>query len=178
AIAGKGATLYIIDRDKMGGFHAGNDSNAVWTVPLAGDLLGAPAYWNGHLFVAAEEDVLKEFRVTRGGLKLVAHSKEKFDDRAGIPTISSNGSHNGVVWMLTSKHWNEPDRRPAVLYAYNASNVGHELYNSEQDSARDRAGIGLRFNMPMVANGRVYVGAKGEVDVYGLISSRETEHQR
>ncbi len=172
AIAGKGATLYIIDRNKMGGFHAGADSNAVWTVRLAGGLFGAPAYWNGHLFVAAEEDVLKEFLVTRLGLRLVAQSKEKFDDRAGIPTISSNGSRNGVLWLLTSKHWNEPDERPAVLYAYDASNVGHELYNSEQDSARDRAGIGLRFNMPMVANGRVYVGAKGELDVYGLILPR------
>jgi hypothetical protein len=173
AIAGKGATLYIIDRDKMGGFHAGNNSQAVWTIPLAGALLGAPAYWNGHLFVAAGGDALKEFLVTPAGLKLVAQSDEKFDDRAGIPTISSNGPRNGIVWLLTSKHWNEPDRRPAVLYAYDASNVRHELYNSEQDSARDRAGIGLRFNMPMVANGRVYIGAKGEVDVYGLISPRK-----
>ncbi len=170
AIAGKGATLYIIDRDKMGGFHAGNNSHAVWTVRVAGGLFGAPAYWNDRLFVAAENDALKEFLVTRAGLKLVAQSKEKFDDRAGIPTISSNGSRNGIVWMLTSKHWNEPDGRPAVLHAYTALNVGHELYNSEQDGGRDRAGIGLRFNMPMVADGRVYVGAKGEVDVYGLIS--------
>jgi hypothetical protein len=170
AIAGKGAKLYIVDRNKMGGFHAGNDSHAVWTAPLGGDLLGAPAYWNGHLFVAAEDDFLKEFLMSHAGLKLVAHSKEKFDNRAGIPTISSNGPRNGIVWLLTSKLWNEPDRRPAVLYAYDASNVGHELYNSEQDSARDRAGIALRFNMPMVANGRVYVGAKGEVDVYGLLS--------
>jgi hypothetical protein len=173
AIAGKGAMLYILDRDKMGGFHAGNDSNAVWTVPLAGGLFGTPAYWNGHLFVAAEGDALKEFLVTRAGLKLVAQSKEIFDDRAGVPTISSYGPRNGILWLLTSKHWNEPDKRPAVLYAYDASNVGHELYNSEQDSARDRAGIGLRFNMPMVANGRVYVGAKGEVDVYGLMLPRE-----
>ena len=173
AIAGKGATLYIIDRDKMGGFHAGNDSHAVWTVPVAGAVLGAPAYWNDHLYLLASGDVLKDFLVTREGLRLVGQSKEKFDDRAGIPTISSNGSRNGVVWMLTSKHWNEPDSRSAVLYAYDASNVGHELYNSEQDSARDRAGIGLRFNIPMVANGRVYVGTKGEVDVYGLISPRK-----
>jgi PQQ-like domain len=172
AIAGKGATLYVIDRNNMGGFHAGNNGQAVWTVPLGGDLLGAPAYWNGHLFVAAEDDFLKEFLVNRAELKLVARSREKFDDRAGIPTVSSNGPRNGILWLLTSKHWNEPDRRPAVLYAYDASNVGHELYNSEQDSGRDRAGIALRFNIPVVANGRVYIGAKGEVDVYGLISLR------
>jgi hypothetical protein len=178
AIAGKGATLYVIDRSKMGGFHAGKDSQAVWTVPLGGNLLGAPAYWNGHLFAAAEDDFLKEFLVTRAGLKLVARSGEKFDDRPGIPAISSNGSRDGILWLLTSKHWNEPDRRPAVLYAYDASNVGHELYNSEQDSARDRAGIALRFNMPMVANGRVYIGAKGEVDVYGPILPRGVDQSR
>lgn len=170
AIAGKGATLYALDRDKMGGFHAGNDSQAVWSIPLAGSVLGAPAYWNGHLFVAAGGDALKEFLVTGAGLRLVAQSEEKFDDRAGIPTVSSNGPRNGVLWLLTSKHWNEPDKRPAVLYAYDASNVGRELYNSEQNSSRDRAGIALRFNMPMIANGRVYIGVKGEVDVYGLIS--------
>jgi hypothetical protein len=178
AIAGKGATLYIIDRNKMGRFHAGDDSHAVWTIPLGGDLLGAPAYWNGRLFTAAEDDYIKEFAVTRGGLKLVAQSREKFDNRAGIPTISSSGRANGVLWLLTSRLWNEPDGRPAVLYAYDASNVGRELYNSEQDSARDRAGIGLRFNMPMVANGRVYVGAKGEVDVYGLISPRGLDQNK
>jgi len=57
------------------------------------------------------------------------------------------------------------------LHAFEATNVAHELYNTEQDSRRDRAGIGLRFNVPMVVNGRVYLGAKRELDVYGLLSS-------
>jgi hypothetical protein len=70
--------------------------------------------------------------------------------------------------VLRSKVWNAPDR-PAVLYAYDATDAAHELYNSEQNPSRDRAGLALRFNIPTVVNGHVYVGAKHEVDVYGLL---------
>ena len=59
-----------------------------------------------------------------------------------------------------------------VLAVKLAANVARELYNSEQNSGRDRAGTGLRFNIPTVVDGLVYVGAKGELDVYGLLSSR------
>ena len=62
--------------------------------------------------------------------------------------------------------------RPAVLHAYDAAHVENELYNTEENSARDRAGTALRFTIPTVVNGRVYIGAKGEVDVYGLLGSR------
>jgi hypothetical protein len=57
-----------------------------------------------------------------------------------------------------------------VLRAYDATNVGRELFNSEQNSSRDRAGVTVRFTIPTIANGRVYVGAKGEVDVFGLLA--------
>jgi hypothetical protein len=41
--------------------------------------------------------------------------------------------------------------------------------NSNQEYARDHAACSLRFAIPTVVNGRVYVGAKYEVDVYGLL---------
>ena len=56
-----------------------------------------------------------------------------------------------------------------MLYACDASDIAHELYDSNQNAARDKAGKALRFNMPTIAKGHVYVGAKGEVDVYGLL---------
>jgi hypothetical protein len=86
------------------------------------------------------------------------------------PTVSANGTRDGIVWVLRSKVWNGPNR-PAVLYAYNAMDVTHQLYNSEQDPERGRAGLALRFNIPTVVNGHVYVGAKHEVDVWPLIRS-------
>ncbi len=76
---------------------------------------------------------------------------------------------DGVLWVLRSKSWNGEDT-PATLSAFDAEDIAHQLYSSEQNSARDRAGLALRFNIPTVVNGRVYVGAKGEVDVYGLLS--------
>jgi hypothetical protein len=67
--------------------------------------------------------------------------------------------------------WNDyASTKPSVLRAYEATNVGRELFNSEQNSAGDRAGVTVRFTIPTIANGRVYVGAKGEVDVYGLLA--------
>jgi hypothetical protein len=74
------------------------------------------------------------------------------------------------VWVVETKTWNGGDR-PAVLHAYDATNVGSELYSSETNPSRDRAGTVVRFAMPTVVSGRVYVGAKGEVDVYGLLVS-------
>ena len=74
------------------------------------------------------------------------------------------------MWLIETKIWNDFDStRHAILHAYEAANIAHELYNSAQNEARDRAGIALCFVVPTIANGRVYIGAKGEVDVYGLL---------
>lgn len=56
-----------------------------------------------------------------------------------------------------------------MLYAFNAKNVTEPIYNSEQNGTRDRAGLATRFVIPIVLNGRVYVAAREEVDVYGLL---------
>jgi hypothetical protein len=80
-----------------------------------------------------------------------------------------------VLWVLHSRAWNA-DGTNAVLYAFDALDPSRLLYVSEQNSSRDRAGLALRFNIPIVANGHVYVGAKGEVDAYGLLS-HETAHK-
>jgi hypothetical protein len=70
--------------------------------------------------------------------------------------------------VIETRGWRAADR-PAVLRAYDAANVARELYDSEQRAERDRAGTALRFTIPTVAGGRVYVGAKDELDVYGLL---------
>jgi hypothetical protein len=104
--------------------------------------------------------------------KLVPKATSGFPGVSAIPTISANGLDDGIVWLLRSKDWNEPDQ-PAALYAYDAANVAHELYNSEQNAGRDRAGLALWFNIQMVVNGHVYVGTKHEVDVYGLLPGKQ-----
>lgn len=167
-VAGKGATLYLINRDHMGHYQAASDSHAVQTIALRGGIFGSMTYWNHFLYVLSDDDVLREFEVKDGKLSLKAASGNSLPAVSDTPTVSANGSRDGVVWVLRSKVWNAPDR-PAVLYAYDATDVAHELYDSEQNAARDRAGLALRFNIPTVVNGHVYVGAKHEVDVYGLL---------
>jgi hypothetical protein len=172
-VGGKAGALYVIDRDHMGKWQSGSDSNAVQVLSIADGIYSAPAYWNGHVYVFAAHSVLKDYALERGQLSTqpVARGTTQFIDPGATPTISANGSRNGIVWVLRSKGWRSPDT-PAILYAYDAANVAHELYNSDQNSTRDRPGLCLRFNIPTVVNGKVYVGAKSEIDVYGLLPAR------
>src|SRR6266436_2105010 len=167
--AGKGGKIYLIDRDHMGKYQPNDDSHAVQTIAASQGAFGAMAYWNQNVFFAGSKTRLEDFAVDRGQLKLKASGPTKFLDSGATPAVSANGSKDGVVWAVSSKDWNEPPGRPAVLYAYDAADVGRQIYSTEQNSQRDRAGIALRFAIPSVVNGKVYLGAKGEVDVYGLL---------
>ena len=168
--AGKSAKLYELDRDNLGHFHPGDDSNAVQVVPAGAQSFGAPAYWNGHVFYFLMNDYLRDYALQSGRLSAqpVAKSTTNIND-PGTPAISANGAKNAIVWILSTKVWNGPDQ-PAILFAYDAANVSRELYNSTQNPTRDRAGNALRFTIPTVANGRVYVPTKRRIDVYGLLA--------
>ena len=171
-VSGKGGTVYVLDRDNLGKNQPGSDSQIVQSFQGGPDEnFGAPAYWNGYVYYIFAADVPKAFPVVNGRLSLrPLEGSRKFPDPGATPTISANGKKDAIVWALTSRHWSDSDGKPAALYAFDATDLVHELYSSELNAARDRAGIGLRFNIPMVVNGHVYVGAKGELDVYGLFS--------
>ena len=164
----KDSTIYVIDRDNMGRFH--HDSDAlVGIVRLHGGGYGAIAYWNGHAYFAASDDYLTGYSIGNGQLSPALSSSRKFENPGATPSISANGTQNGIVWAISTKTWNGPDTRAAVLYAYDAMKLGEPLYTSEQNSERDRAAMATRFVIPMVVNGRVYFGTRGEVEVYGLL---------
>jgi hypothetical protein len=167
-VGGKDATIYVIDRDDMGHYQTANDSHAVQTISLQGGIYGSMAYWNHNVYVEGSGDHLRDFEVKNGKLSLKAINGNTFQNNAATPTISANGVKDGIVWVLITKGWNAPDR-PEVLHAYDALDIAHELYNSNYYAARDQAGQSLRFNTPTVMNGHVYIGAKHEVDVYGLL---------
>lgn len=168
-IGGKAPLIYVIDRDRMGHYQPGSNSHALQTIAMLGGIYGSMAYWNHHVYVLADGDMLRDYRVSNGALRFTGASTFSLHDHAATPAISANGAKDGIVWVVSSKAWNSPPRT-AVLHAVDAANIGHELYSSELNSARDRAGLGLRFNIPTIANGHVYIGAKHEVDVYGLLS--------
>lgn len=167
-VAGKGATIYTVDRDHMGHYQAANDSHAVQTITSRGGVFGSMAYWNHSVYVLRDSDALRQFALKDERLSLKSATGNTFPDVSATPTVSANGSKDGVVWVLRYKDVNAADKA-AVLYAYEAANVAHSLYSSDQNAARDRCGAALTFNIPTVMNGHVYVGAKREVDVYGLL---------
>jgi hypothetical protein len=166
-VAGKGATLYVIDRDRMGHFHSADDSHAVDTVrPSGTPSFGASAYWQRHIYLIPGNVVLRDLLLVNGHVTQAALANELIPAPGATPTVSANGTRDGIVWALASAGWQTGH---AVLHAWDAANIEHHLYSSEQQSGRDRAGIALRFTVPTVANGKVYVGTKGELDVYGLL---------
>ena len=89
-------------------------------------------------------------------------SAEKYADHGTTPSVSAQGATNGIVWTIDYSHAN------AILRAYDATNLT-KLYDSSQQGSRDTAGPPASFSVPTVANGKVYVGTKTELDVYGLL---------
>ena len=167
-IGGKGATLYLLDQDRLGKYQKVTNIDPLQTIPAASDIFGAVAYWNKHVYFLGSQDVLRDFALENGQLVLKATARGSRFIPGFTPTISADGTKNGIVWIIGTKTWNGNDR-PAVLHAYAAADVTKELYNTEENSARDRPGLALRFTIPTVVNGRVYIGTKSEVDVYGLL---------
>jgi hypothetical protein len=164
---GKTGLMYLIDRDRMGKFQAGSNSHAVQTIQTGTGTFGAPAFWNGHLYTANRKDVLKDFALEQGRLTQVPvhQGKFTFPHPGAIPSISANGTRDGIVWTVYSD--GPRDRgsaqadSEAVFIASDAADVSRQLYFERLDH-------GLRFTMPLVAAGRVYIPARGKIYVYGL----------
>ena len=86
-------------------------------------------------------------------------------------SVSANGNKNGIVWAVqTDAYYAPKPAGPAILHAYDAKNLGHELYNSNQRLARDNPGPASKFTVPTIANGKVFVGTANQLSVYGLLS--------
>jgi len=163
----KGGMIYVIDRDRMGRFQPQGDA-VVETIRMAGGGYGAMAYWNEHVFFASSDDYLRDYAIENGQLTLKMRSSIKFENPGATPSVSAGGNKNAIVWAIATKTWNGAER-PAVLYAFDGNNIEQPIYTSEQNSKRDRAAMATRFVIPLVVNGRVYFGARGEVEVYGLL---------
>jgi len=164
----KDSTIYVINRDNMGKFHRDNDALPEM-IKMNGGGYGAMAYWNGHAFFASSDDHLRDYVIRNGQLSPNAASSTHFANPGATPSVSASGKTNAIVWAISTKTWDGPDTKPAVLYAFDATKLGEPIYTSEQNSQRDRAGLATRFVIPVVVNGRVYFGTRTEVEVYGLL---------
>ena len=178
--AGKEGTIYLLDQDHLGGFNAAGDSQIVQELPGAlggpnhpaftGGLYGVPAFFDKWVYFVGVDDIVKAYLLSNGKLSStpVSTSQTLFMYPGGSPAVSAQGNTNGILWVLQNEAYGYAG--PSILHAYDASNVGTELYNSQQAGSRDAAAPAVKFTVPTVANGKVYVGGQYAVSIYGLLS--------
>ena len=164
--AGKDQAIYLVDRTNMGKFNPTND-DAIYqklTNVLSGGVYSTPAYFNGALYYGAVDDHIKSFPFQSARLTPVSsQTSGTFVYPGATPGVSADGTSNAILWATENTS-------PAVLHAYNATNLGIELYNSNQSpGGRDQFGVGNKFITPTIASARVYVGTTNGVGVFGLL---------
>jgi hypothetical protein len=169
--AGKEGRIYLIDRNNMGHFSSTTDHVVQETnnTTITGSF-DTPAYFNGAIYyvggsnIGNPNDVGKTFSIANGQMSLTPTSQgpDHYAYPGATPSISANGTSNGIVWAL--------DRGTNQLRAYNATGFNTELYTSAQ-AANNRdalTGSVIKFAVPTVADGLVFVGTSDALNVYGL----------
>ena len=184
--AGKAGRIFVVNRDTPMTTNNSHYCSGCTSDPeiieesasgAIGGMFNVPAYWNNTLYFWGSNDVLKSIPVTNGlpDFTHVTGSSPLINFPGAGLSISSNGTTagTGIVWAIDGTHYvgGVNSVGPSVLYAYDATNIPTMLYSSAQNAARDAAGTAVKFAVPTVANGKVYVGTSTEVDVYGLLGS-------
>ncbi len=187
--SGNSGEIYVLNRDNLGHNQAGSNSQIVQSFPLGSGIFSTGAFWNNTLFMGGGNG-LTAFALNNATSTFNTNSvwqTSSFGFPGPTPSVSSFGSLNGIVWALQNKDYCTEQSKgcgPTVLHAYSASAPGTELWNSSQAPGnRDTAGNAVKFTLPTVANGKVYVGTRGnntggstssttipgELEVYGLL---------
>lgn len=180
---GKDGSLYVLNRDTLGGF---GDSAAVQQIAVGHGIFSTGAFWNNTFYLAAASGSLSAYSLnaTQAQFTLSSSSTTTYGWPGATPSVSAAGTQNGIVWILNSHLYCTEQSTgcgPTVLHAYDATNVATELWNSAT-TGNDTAGNAVKFTVPTIANGKVYVGTRGnntggvygsttssgELDVYGL----------
>ena len=134
-------------------------------------LWGASAYWNGNVYIWPTGSALKAFAFANGAFTSPnpsSQSTETAGTYSPTPSVSANGTTNGIVWSLKTDNYSSQGTE--ILYAHDASNVATLLYSSAQNSTRDNPGKSVKFIVPTVINGKVYVGSESQLSVFGLLN--------
>jgi hypothetical protein len=173
-----------MDRNNLGKYDAQKDNIIQEVSGAPSGYWSSPAYWQvgtraaiyyaGVFQEGGTGDTLKMYGLVNGKLSNVPLSQTSTVFPIGAtPSISSNGNKNGIVWAEQRRDSLSisPGTQPGVLYAYDATNLTKTLYDSSQNPLRDQGGCGNKFAVPLVANGRVYVGRQNELDIFGLLGA-------
>jgi len=175
--SGKDGAIYLVDRDSLGHYNGSSNTNIQTLAnifpngsPEPGNF-SAPVYFNGYVFFGPTGDSVQAFKLTNGLLPTspTLRSTAVYPNRGTPLAISSNGTANGILWAVQPSGTTSP----GTLHAYDpmgsTNGVLKEIYNSDQAGARDTLDPGSKFNVPAVANGKVYVVGDNQLTVYGLL---------
>jgi PQQ-like domain len=176
---------WMIDRNNMSGFQPNADNTVQYLslASLSGScapwcIFSSPAYWSGTVYGAINFGHLMAFQLSNGQIPASgqsaipsSESAETYLPFSPTPVISASPSGGAIVWALDNNA-NGTDNDagalgPAILRAYDATNLGRTLYSSTALAA-DAGGNAVKFTLPVVANGHVYIGGASGVTVYGL----------
>ncbi len=162
---GKQGIIYLLDRDQMGQYNPTDNSQIVQSVNLTAGTISTPAYFNNWIYYLAVNDVLKAFSISNGLMSSfpVSRSNDRFGFPGATPSISANGTEAAIVWVIQADAY--ASSGPAVLRAYNATNLAEALFSSSDAGTRDRLGPAQKFAVPTIVNGKVYVSAGFELSV-------------
>jgi hypothetical protein len=156
---GKDGNLYLLNRDNLGG-NTNNNSGAVQVLPLGKSIFSTAAFWQNTMYIGPVQSPLRAYTLnpagpTFGGA-VSSQGSATFGFPGTTPSVSAQGTANGIVWAIEFNN-------KAVLHAYDATNLATELWNSG-----GTAGLPVKFTVPTIANGKVYVGTATEISVFGL----------
>jgi hypothetical protein len=180
---GKDGSLYVLNRDLLGGM---GDVFAVQKISLGHGIFSTAALWNNNLFVAPASGALNAYQLSPSTVQfgLTSVSAHTYKWPGATPSVSASAAQNGLVWALDNSSYctkQSSSCGPTVLHAYDATDLATELWNSSTNPG-DAAGFAVKFTVPTIANGRVYVGTRGnniggvdsatstpgELEIYGL----------
>ena len=191
----KASVIFLLNRDNLGKFNASMDAVVQEFTGNAASF-STPAFWNNTLYYFGTQYTTTQvgqsfaFNPATGMFSTTASAQTPagFGFPGATPSISATPTAtNGIVWAIDAGSYgmnNDASTAagPAILHAYSASSLATELWNSSQATGgRDTAGNAVKFTVPTVANGKVYIGTRGnddtqghgttfgEIDVYGLL---------
>ncbi|HEY2774899.1 MAG TPA: pyrrolo-quinoline quinone [Candidatus Binatia bacterium] len=165
--SGKEGTIFLGDRDDLGHFH-GSDQVVQELFEEIGGTWSLPAFWNDVVYYGGSGDSLKAYPLTGGQLVTPPSSSapDGFGFPGSTPSISASGTSGAVLWALQTDGFMQG--RPAILHAYDATDLTQELYRSDLGGSKQSPGGAVKFTVPTIADGKVFVGARKRLSVYGL----------
>ena len=164
----KSGTLYLLNRDHLGHYNSSSNSQIVQSFMVDNNgIYSTPLFWQNTLYVVANQGPVRAFRFSTANdqfeTRPFSASNQPYYYPGATPVLSAAGTKDAILWVIDPA-------KPGVLHAYDALNLNIEFWDSSQAASnRDQAGRGLKFTVPTVANGKVYIGTKNELDVYGLL---------